>query len=316
MPTGEHAARRATPRSRSACSVCCAAMPAATIAEPGARRRHDDPVELVQPRVLDARAAAGPRAACARARASAGVEQVASWGDGRTGAPSHSRIGVSRRHAARADLRPRRSRRRRSVGTFSAAHRPGGARAGDRVAAEVERLLDACRARTPGPRSAASSDSDALGSVEDFELRVVAAQGEHAAARVGAGEVAVADRVGGAVDARRLAVPDAEHAVVARARQRRRPSASPRPRSRRAPRSRPAGGRGRPTSSRAAELLVEAAERRALVAGDAGCAAASRRRRARWSSSSAHERLDAGEEDRALLELVAVRERRGGTPVA
>ena len=40
-------------------------------------------------------------------------------------------------------------------------------------------------------------------------------QHEHAAERRGAGEVAVAERVAGAIDARALAVPHAEHAVVA-----------------------------------------------------------------------------------------------------
>ena len=43
---------------------------------------------------------------------------------------------------------------------------------------------------------------------------VVAHQGEHAAVLGGAGVVGVAEHVAGAVDARALAVPDAEHAVV------------------------------------------------------------------------------------------------------
>ena len=75
--------------------------------------------------------------------------------------------------------------------------------------------------------SAASSDSEALGSVEDLHAGSSPHEREHAAARIGADEVAVADRVGGAVEAGRLAVPDAEHAVVARARQRRRPAGCP-----------------------------------------------------------------------------------------
>ena len=43
---------------------------------------------------------------------------------------------------------------------------------------------------------------------------VVAHQGEHAAVLGGAGVVGVAEHVAGAIDARALAVPDAEHAVV------------------------------------------------------------------------------------------------------
>ena len=43
---------------------------------------------------------------------------------------------------------------------------------------------------------------------------VVAHQRQHAAEFRGAGEIGVAERVAGAVDARPLAVPDAEHAVV------------------------------------------------------------------------------------------------------
>ena len=43
---------------------------------------------------------------------------------------------------------------------------------------------------------------------------VVAHQGEHAAVLRGAGEIGVAEDVAGAVDARALAVPHAEHAVV------------------------------------------------------------------------------------------------------
>ena len=47
-----------------------------------------------------------------------------------------------------------------------------------------------------------------------FRRVVVAHQREHAAVLRGAGEIGVAEHVAGAVDARALAVPDAEHAVV------------------------------------------------------------------------------------------------------
>ncbi len=46
-----------------------------------------------------------------------------------------------------------------------------------------------------------------------FRGVVVAHQREHAAMLRGAGEIGVAEHVAGAVDARALAVPDAEHAI-------------------------------------------------------------------------------------------------------
>ena len=47
-----------------------------------------------------------------------------------------------------------------------------------------------------------------------FRRVVVAHQREHAAVLRGAGEIGVAEHVAGAVDARALAVPHAEHAIV------------------------------------------------------------------------------------------------------
>ena len=100
---------------------------------------------------------------------------------------------------------------------------------------------------------------------------VVAHQREHAAVLRGAGEIGVAEHVAGAVDARALAVPHAEHAVVlALAAQLGLLRA-------------PERGRGevlveagleqdvvrcRAQLLRAHELLVEPAERRAAIAGD------------------------------------------------
>ena len=87
-----------------------------------------------------------------------------------------------------------------------------------------------------GTRSAASSGSDALGIVEDLH----AGSSPHSASTPPRGSVPtmlawrIASR--GAVDAGRLAVPDADDAVEARARQRRARAASPTRRSRRAPR--------------------------------------------------------------------------------
>ena len=99
---------------------------------------------------------------------------------------------------------------------------------------------------------------------------IVAHAGEHAAKRRRAGEVAVAERIAGAIDARALAVPHAEHAIVAalaeqlgllRAPQRGRGEVLV---DRRLDLDvvlveKPSGG---------GELLVEAAERRAAVARD------------------------------------------------
>ena len=56
-------------------------------------------------------------------------------------------------------------------------------------------------------------NSDWCAVVEDFGGVVVAHQREHAAMPRGAGEIGVAERVAGAVDARPLAVPHAEHAI-------------------------------------------------------------------------------------------------------
>src|SRR5438477_9384898 len=99
--------------------------------------------------------------------------------------------------------------------------------------------------------------------------RVVADEREHAAGGGGAGEVRVADRVHRAIEPRVLAVPDADHAVVLRVGQ---PHRELRPVD---------GGRGEllveagdevqevlsGDAAQAHDLLVQAAEGRALVAG-------------------------------------------------
>ena len=138
---------------------------------------------------------------------------------------------------------------------------------------------------------------------------VVAHQRQHAAVFRGAGEIGVAEDVARAVDARPLAVPDAEHAVVLalaaqfgllRAPQR-------------------GGGevlvdggleqrvaRGE-VRRRALELVVEAAERRAAIAGDvargvqAGALVA-----LVLHQRQAHQRLIAGDEDAAFGQVVLV----------
>ena len=99
---------------------------------------------------------------------------------------------------------------------------------------------------------------------------VVAHQREHAAVLRGAGEIGVAEHVAGAVDARPLAVPHAEHAVVL--------ALAAQLGLLRAPQR--GGGEvlveaglehdvvRREMRRGALELLVEAAERRAAIAGD------------------------------------------------
>ena len=144
-----------------------------------------------------------------------------------------------------------------------------GARAGERVQAEVEDLL-----HVPGEEDRhLEAREQRLGRARDrggLAARVVADDGEPAAGARDAHEVAVAQGVGGAVEAGRLAVPHGQHAVVLGAGQLRGQLAAP--------------GRGGAELlveaghvadvvlldelAVARELLVEAAERRALVAGD------------------------------------------------
>ena len=138
---------------------------------------------------------------------------------------------------------------------------------------------------------------------------VVAHQRQHAAMLRGAGEIGVAEHVAGAVDARPLAVPDAEHAVV--------PALAAQLRLLRAPQR--GGGQVlvdpgleqdvvlRERALGANELLVEPAERRAAVAGhiaggvEAGAAVA-----LLLHQAQAHQRLIAGDEDPAFGEVVFV----------
>ena len=174
--------------------------------------------------------------------------------------------------------------------------------------AEVEHLLHAAGEEDRHVQAR----EQRLGGARDrrgLAARVVAHDGERAAGPGDAHEVAVAQRVGGAVEPGRLAVPHRQHAVVARAGQVRGELAAP--------------GRGgaellvQPGYVMhmvfpgqllvAGELAVEAAERRALVAGD-------HRRRAESAATvgavlverQADEALHAREQDAAVLEDVLV----------
>jgi hypothetical protein len=142
--------------------------------------------------------------------------------------------------------------------------------------------------------------------------RVVADERERPALGVRAGEVRVTERVHRTVEPRVLAVPDPHDAVVLRRGQVLHELRAV------------DGGRGELLVEAGGELdrvlgaepaephhfLVEAAERRALVAGDEGRGVeAGADVGAVLVEQHAHERLDAAEEDRALLEDVLVLQR-------
>ncbi len=90
--------------------------------------------------------------------------------------------------------------------------------------------------RAPGSSRRSKACSRWCGSVEDLQRVVVAGQQQHAAVLRRAGVVGVLEHVAAAVDARALAVPHGEHAVVLARRGRVRPAACPTPRWPRAPR--------------------------------------------------------------------------------
>ena len=179
---------------------------------------------------------------------------------------------------------------------------------------EVEVLLHARRVQDRD----AAVDQRVLGLVRDrrrLRARVVAAEREHAAVRRGAGVVAVLDRVAGAIDARPLAVPDREHAVVLRARVQVRLLRAPDRR------------RGEvlvharleahvvllEVLARLPEREVVGAERRAAVAGDeAGGVQARREVALALEQRQPHQRLHARQVDAPALPRVAVLELVGG----
>ena len=176
------------------------------------------------------------------------------------------------------------------------------------VEAVVDQLLDAGRVEDRHHRV----DEGEFGLVRDgrgFGGVVVAHQRQHAAVLRGAGHVGVAEHVAGAVDARPLAVPEPEDAVIlAFAAQLRLLRA-------------PAGGRGKLLVEAgleddvgrlkpllgAPELLVEAAERRAAIAGDeAGGVQPGAPVALALHQQHADDRLRAGEEDALLRQVVLV----------
>ncbi len=145
--------------------------------------------------------------------------------------------------------------------------------------------------------------------VEDFGGVVVAHQRDDAAVLRGAGEIGVAEGVAGAVDARPLAVPHAEHAIeLAFAAQLGVLGADERGRGeilvgagmkQDVVRLEPLAG--------AHELLVEGAERGTAIAGnvargvEAGAAVA-----LLLHQAEAHQGLEAGDEDAVVSEVVLV----------
>ena len=219
--------------------------------------------------------------------------------------------GRHHRHDAVARDRGRADRVGHARDDLEAGPQPRCARAGERVQAEVEHLLHVAgiedrhvEALEQRLRRARDRRGLAAG--------VVAHDGERAAGARHADEVAVTERVGRAVEAGRLAVPHGQHAVVLRAGELAGELAAPR--RRRAELLVQAGHVPDVVAldelAVAGELLVEAAERRALVARDhrPGHEAAAKVG-AVLVEREADEALEAGEEDAALLEDVLVLER-------
>src|SRR5690606_394683 len=137
---------------------------------------------------------------------------------------------------------------------------------------------------------------------------VVAGRDEHAAVPRRPRRIAVLERVAGAIDARSLAVPEREHAVVARAGEEPRLLGAPdRRRGEVLVQARLEADTGRlEITLRAPELPVEAAERRAAVSRYVTC-----RRQSgapievALREQQAHERLQSGDVQRAALAPVA-----------
>ena len=141
---------------------------------------------------------------------------------------------------------------------------------------------------------------------------IVTGNRQHAAMRGRAGEIGMAEDVARAVDARALAVPHPEYAVVF--------AFAAQLRLLRAPER---GGskvfidagleadmRGVEEFLRALELLVEAAERRAAIAGDQPRGVQSRAAVAlALHQAQTHQRLKAGDEHPALRQIVFIVER-------
>ncbi len=138
---------------------------------------------------------------------------------------------------------------------------------------------------------------------------VVAHEGEHAAVPGAAGEIGMAEHVAGAVDARTLAVPEAEHAVVLAFLAQLRLLGAPQR----------GGGEllvdagleqdvgGTQLRLRAHELLVEPAQRRAPIAGDiAGGVEAGAAVTLLLHQAQAHQGLVAGDEDPGLRQIIFV----------
>ena len=222
----------------------------------------------------------------------------------------HAELVVARDH----DLDPVEAavggRRRLDVVLDAFQRRPGAAEAaqGEAVEAVVDQLLDAGRVQ------------DRRHHVDEGEFRlmrdgrgfggvVVAHQRQHAAVPRGARHVGVAEHVAGAVDARPLAVPDPEDAVVL--------AVAAQLRLLRAPER----GRGKLLVEAgleddvvglkpllgAPEVLVEAADRRAAIAGDeAGGVQPGAAVALALHQQHADDRLRAGDEDPVLRQVVFV----------
>ena len=206
-----------------------------------------------------------------------------------------------------------RRHRERTVGHLRQRHHAcpaaGVARQRPAEQAEIQEVLHVCR-RQHRDAEIAERELAGVGQRGRLAAVVVAYHQQHATEGAGAGGIGVAQRIGGAIEARRLAVPHAEYALVSSAREQSHLLAAPH-----------RGGRqvlvdaGLKHHAVAFELggethklLVEAAERRAAVARDeAGGVVAGLDIQTTLVQEQAGERLDAGEIGDAALVAVAAR---------
>ena len=184
-------------------------------AEPGVRRRHRDAVELVLPRVaarqLEPRVVERPLHVEAVGRDQVDVDRVL------VRLPVELDGGNHGPHAVRIDLR--RARLVGDVGHDLHRHpEPGDAREHEAVQAEVEDLLHVARVDRRDQR-VPERDLGVARQRRGLRDGVVAGEREHAAVLADARVVRVLECVAAAIDAGRLAVPHAQHAVVLRTRE-------------------------------------------------------------------------------------------------
>ena len=187
----------------------------------------------------------------------------------------------------------------------------GEARQRDTVQAVIDDLLHAGRVEDRH-HPVDQHEFGLMGVGRGFRRVIVAHQADHAALRIGASHVAVAEDVAGAVDARPLAVPEREDAVMlAFAAQARLLRAPDRGRGEVLVEARLEDDvRGSQRLGRSHQLLVEPPERGAAIAGnEAGGVEPGQPVALALHQQHAGDGLRTGEEDLSLVEIVFVVER-------